>query len=315
MVEAGLVVGLLLALAAPHLVASRSATPRTAALLWLSALGLRAATAIGAAVFVVAYLPRTEFFQTLADWCWATISHHVGFTGHPLAHATALLPAMAIVAALAGVLFGLLRAALALRRHLARRSRGAGPMGSVVIDDDEIVVAVAGVGRPRIVISDGALAAMDAHELRASLTHEIGHLRRRHRPVLLVGTVCAAVGRLIPGTSRAQRELHFSLERDADEYAVGQTRDPLALASAICKAAIGPAAFRSATGLGGEGSVADRLGHLTGDAGGASTFAARATLALACLLAAITVGLWASLPTWALAAPPAPEPNSPACPH
>jgi hypothetical protein len=41
----------------------------------------------------------------------------------------------------------------------------------------------------------------------------------------------------MPGTRRAIRELRFHTERDADRFAVAETRDPAALASAICKAA------------------------------------------------------------------------------
>ena len=42
----------------------------------------------------------------------------------------------------------------------------------------------------------------------------------------------------MPGTKDALQRLQFCLERDADEYAVDRTRNPIALASAICKAAV-----------------------------------------------------------------------------
>jgi hypothetical protein len=51
------------------------------------------------------------------------------------------------------------------------------------------------------------------------------------------------------------------LERDADEYAVARTRDPLALASAICKAASAQA--RGLVALAGRGHARLRVGYLT----------------------------------------------------
>jgi hypothetical protein len=56
------------------------------------------------------------------------------------------------------------------------------------------------------------------------------------------------LGRPVPGTRAALRGLLLSLDRDADEFAVARTGDPLALASAICKVA-GGSARRRARGL------------------------------------------------------------------
>ena len=77
-----------------------------------------------------------------------------------------------------------------------------------------------GCGRPRIVISAGALVALDDAELLASLDHERGHIALRHRYLLVAGELARAVARFLPGTRAAARELVFSLERDADRYAL-----------------------------------------------------------------------------------------------
>lgn len=79
---------------------------------------------------------------------------------------------------------------------------------------------------------------------------------------MLAGRVLAALGFLFPGTRQAQGSLHQALERDADEYAVRRTRDPLSLASAICKAAAGPCR-PGEIGLAG-GRVSRRLDYLEG---------------------------------------------------
>jgi hypothetical protein len=60
------------------------------------------------------------------------------------------------------------------------------------------------------------------------------------------------------------RTLNLSLERDADEYAVRTTGDRPALASAICKAAVG-SSFTAPIGLGTSDSTTARLDHLVAE--------------------------------------------------
>lgn len=283
-------------------------TPFLAALVWIGALGLRALVAIGGAIFVFVYLPQTGVYDAVAHWCWhealPLVATHLGLSGHPLIHAAIILPGLALAASVLWLLFGLLRAWLALRVKL-RHAVGEGPFGSTIIEDDEIVVGVAGIGRSKIVVSDVALGAMDPAELEASLCHELGHIRRRHRPLLLLASLCSALGRMLPGTASAERALRFELERDADDYAVAHTRDPLALASAICKAATGGGAVAGATGLGGGGRVAMRLDYLAGEGQRAGRTLERGVRVLAVALLISLVGLLATLPSWAMAVPKA----------
>jgi hypothetical protein len=128
-----------------------------------------------------------------------------------------------------------------------------------------VVVAAAGFRSPRVVVSAGALLRLDDEELNAGLEHEWGHVVRRHRFVSLLGRACQGLSRFLPGGRRALRELDLHLERDADDYAVRRTGDPLALASAICKAAAPPARLRgpALANLAGVG-LADRLRRLSG---------------------------------------------------
>jgi Zn-dependent protease with chaperone function len=294
------------AICVPHLLPLHRVAPGTASAVWLLALCLRALVTIAAAIFFFLYLPQTELFSQVASWCLHNIlpiiSGHLGLSGHPLAHFAAVLPGLVIAASVLWMLAGLARAWIALRVHLARRALGLGPHGSTVVDDDEIVVAVTRLGRGRIVVSRTALGLLDRDELEASLAHELGHLHLRHRPLLVIGALLSALARPLPGTRGAHRALIFNLERHADEYAVARTRDPLALASAIAKAAV-PAPAGMA-GLGGQGGVALRMSYLV--AGGCQRSArgierlARATCAL---LALLVLGLSATLPAWGLTAP------------
>lgn len=201
----------------------------------------------------------------------------------------------------------MLRASVALRLYLQRRSRGYGPLGSTVVEDPEVVVAATGLGPGRLVVSQGALGTLDREELAAGLAHELGHLRRRHRTVLWLAALFRSLGRLLPGTAAAERALIFSLERDADEYAVRETRDPLALASAICKAARGGAPALSAP-LAGRGGVSLRLEYLlSGGARRGGSTLERSMGLLALLMALVVIALLVSLPRWAGAAPPGSE--------
>jgi Zn-dependent protease with chaperone function len=306
--EVAVALALFLAIGVPHVLPLRRVTPALSAAVWMSALALRALVAIGASVFIFVYLPQTGVYDAIAHWCWhevlPVLTAHLGLSGHPLVHVAIVLPGLMLAGSLLWMTFGLAKAWLAMRSQL-RRSVGRGPLGSAIIEDNDIVVGVTGLGRVQIVVSDTALVAMDAEELQASLSHELGHIERRHRPLLLTTSILTALGRALPGTKAAACELRLCLERDADEYAVARTRDPLALASAICKVAAGNAPA-GATGLGGSGRVVPRLDYLQGRVPRAGRRVEHATRLLAVLSATLVVVLTLTLPIWAT---PAPQPK------
>jgi Peptidase family M48 len=303
--EIAAVAALPAAIVLPHLLPLHKVNPLSAAVVWLAVLALRALVAIAAAIFIVVYMPQTGVYDAVAQWCWhealPIIAIHTGLSGHPVVHAAILLPGLALAASVVWLLFGLVRAWLGLRARL-RRTLGVGPLGSTVIEDEHLVVGVTQLGRGRIVVSNRALEMMDPEELEASLSHELGHIHRRHRPLLLLASLLAALGRLLPGTAVAERELRFSLERDADEYAVRRTSDPVALASAICKAATAESPV-GATGLEGGGRVVARLDWLAGYEPRPGRRLQRGSYLLALVLLGMTLALSATLPSWALAVP------------
>ena len=121
--------------------------------------------------------------------------------------------------------------------------------------------------------------------------------------MLLLASLLGALARPLPGTKATERQVAFNLERDADEDAVRETHDPLALASAICKAAQSEGLAGTAA-LTGSRAVTRRLEVLVSDKpprGGAAV--TRSARVLVALLAATTIALSVSLPEWALAAP------------
>ena len=161
--------------------------------------------------------------------------------------------------------------------------------------------AVAGLAHPHVVVSAGALTALDDHELTAGLDHEQAHIARRHRFVMLLALGCRALGRVIPGCDRGVRELAFHLERDADRWALRRHDDRLALASVICKAAGEPTLPRAMSRLGAIG-LTERLSQLVDERPVTSAGPVRAALrTLATVMVMCTLVLGASVPAAAVA--------------
>ena len=287
------------ALAAPHALALERAAPGLAAAVWLAALALRATLVTGGALLLLAAVPSTGSFEAVSQ---ATLHRplpgvdwHLDMPGDPLAHAAVVLPALALAVSL--LLFALTRllAAARLRALVDRRSLGPGPGGSLVLAEERVLAGVSGIGPARVLLSHAALAALDREELDATVAHELGHLRRHHRSLRLLGATLACLGRCVPGTTTAARRFAFSVERDADEYAVKTTGAPLALASAICKSAASGPPLRGALGVGGAETAA-RVEHLlAGGRLGRSPASDRAALALAVSVAGVNLAVLADL--------------------
>lgn len=294
-----LAVAVAAAIAVPHVARLDVFSPASAVVVWFCALVLRALATIGVAVFAFVALPATELFSLVTHWCWHAVlpvgAAHLGLDGHSLGDAAIILPAFLLTASLAWVALGILRAARAVRSFVRQSELGPGPAGTVMVGGPDVVVAAAGLHRPRVVVSAGALITLDDDELAASLDHERGHIERHHRFVLLMGQFLAALGRPLPGTRTAMRELAYQLERDADAFAVRRRHDPLALASAICKAAVGSVGGTTAvaTALGGEGPASRRVAQLAGSspAGRATRLTTILTAGMVALTIASVVGL------------------------
>lgn len=299
-----LALSVLAALAAPHAFRLDRAAPATAATIWMAALMLRALVAVYCALFVVVYLPQTELFATVTHWClhealpFAAV--HLGLDGHRVGDVAVLAPVFFLAVSLAWVLFGVSRGARRVHRLLVRQAIGHGPSDSLIVGGSEVFVAAAGLRQPALLVSAGALTRLDDEELAASLDHERAHIAHRHRFVLVAAEAFRALARPLPGTRGAARELAFHLERDADRFA-SQRHDPLALASAICKAAAAPVLPVAATALAG-GDVVRRVQLLTEETAAPAARRQAAAAALAALLAALVVGVAGLLPAAAHAA-------------
>ncbi|WTW98502.1 M56 family metallopeptidase [Streptomycetaceae bacterium NBC_01309] len=252
---------LALSVAAPHL-AERTISldrlrPMTAAAVWAAGLALRATAAVAAVLLAVICLPHT---RVVRDW----------LHGLPLRAGSDLGIVLLVCGGLAAAAgYAVLRRFRAADREVLSRVRLLdieGPGGAAVVSDPQVLLAAVGVRRPRIVVSAGALAALDDDELDAALAHEHGHIRRGHRWIAAAAEVCTILARWLPGTRRAADELAFHLERDADWWAVRRLHEPAVLAAAVCKAALDAADPGGAAGAhaltGGRGGQVARRLHL-----------------------------------------------------
>jgi Zn-dependent protease with chaperone function len=225
----------------PHSLPLERAAPALAATTWCAALALRALSVLYVVLYLALFLPHTELFSALTHWCWETIfpliATHLGLDGTHVGGGAVVLPAAVLAVSVTSAAWGLLRAARAVRGALRRAVVGTGPRESVIVAGPNVLLAAAGVTRPRVLVSAGALITLDDEELAAGLDHERGHIARRHRFVLLFAELCRALAGFLPGTHHAVQELRFHLERDADRWALARRHDPYALAGAICKAA------------------------------------------------------------------------------
>ena len=250
----------------PHALRLNRSTPIAAAAIWSVGLALRALLVIFAVLYVAFFVPGTEVFAELTHWCWHTavpiVADHLGLDGHYVGGAATVLPGLVAMVSLISVSIGVVRGTRAIKHLLARESLGPGPSDSVIVAGHEVMLAAAGLGRPRVVVSAGALLELDDEELAAGLAHERGHIARRHRFLLVFTELCRSIGRAVPGCKHASRELRFHLERDADRWALQQRHNPYALASAICKAAGTTCETNWASAALTGGGASERLGEL-----------------------------------------------------
>lgn|SRR5581483_8896689 len=91
-------------------------------------------------------------------------------------------------------------------------------------------LTVAGLGSPRVLVSDTAYSVLTAHELNTALRHEFAHVRSRDNWKKLVFCILQ-----FPGMSALESAWSEKAEMAADDAAVSNFDDALDLASALIK--------------------------------------------------------------------------------
>ena len=145
----------------PHVLRLQRVAPVTAVVLWLSSLALRALVGLLAAVYLLFFLPRTEIFDALTHWCvhvaLPATAAELDVEGHGVADAALYAPGVLLTASLVSICGRTLRDAWTARRLVARHAVGAGPRDSLIVGGPDVLFAVAGLVRPRILVSAGAM--------------------------------------------------------------------------------------------------------------------------------------------------------------
>jgi hypothetical protein len=181
--------------------------------------------ALGLASFAFVLLRLFETWRVSAH----TVSHHIAILGQKLSYPVANLAAVIILLlALLGVVvtvivvLGAARELTAARRfdrwlaaHHLRR------LGDALVIDDECPRAFcAGLLRPGVYVTTGALAALDKPALAAVLLHEQHHARRRDPLRLATSRVLARAMFFLPAFRVLGRRQQALGEMGADESAV-----------------------------------------------------------------------------------------------
>jgi Zn-dependent protease with chaperone function len=195
-------------------------------------------------------------------------SHVISIFGQRLSYPAANAGAIAVTV-LAGL--GLLMATAAAWRFVRelrddrnfRRVLAAGSLaplhGAWVISDDRPQAFCAGLLRPRVYLSTGALEVLDASALASVLAHEQHHARRRDPLRFACGRVLAAALFFIPAQRRLVERQRALAEIGADEAAVFSAGgDRAGLASAMLS-------FSQASGEDAVGIDPERVDYLLGE--------------------------------------------------
>lgn len=227
----------------------------------------RAALLLGA-LAMASFVP--VFLRLLASWHVSPqTSHHVSILGQRLSYPAANAGAL-IVLGLA--LLGTVVTATALSaigreliasRRLARRLAELQPTpngGAFVIDNERPEAFCAGLFRPRVYITSGALARLDEPALDAVLRHERHHADRRDPLRLATSRVIAQSLFFLPGVRALRQGQMLLTEVSADESAIHATADGR---SALARAMLSFSEDSETTDASGIDPA--RVDHLLGD--------------------------------------------------
>jgi Zn-dependent protease with chaperone function len=183
------------------------------------------------------------------------------------------------------------RRARAWRRVSRPLSLDGTPMPAFAVDVATPVMALAGLFRPRLLITRGVLDALTEEELRASVAHELGHWRALDNLKRLAMRAAPDLLWLTSAAGTIEARWASAAEHAADHRACGDPRARCALASALVKVARltplrTPIAEPISTLVDG-GDIASRVQQLLDDAAPRARSSRRWPIAIASVAAAI----------------------------
>jgi len=112
----------------------------------------------------------------------------------------------------------------------------ANPMPAIrVLHDDDPAIFSVTRRAPAIYLTTGLMGRLDREELRAVLAHEVAHIERSRRPLLIVAYLARVLMFFSPGTLVAFRRAAAEEEKICDDWAVAATGKPQVLAAVLEK--------------------------------------------------------------------------------
>lgn len=261
---------------------------RAHALAWAAGLLLGL---LGLVSFVPVFARLAESWRVSAH----AVAHHVSILGQTLSYPAANAGAVVVLtlavlgAVVTTVALWAIGSEVRAGRRLARRlaQLHLEPRDRVfVIEDDHPEAFCAGLLRPRVYVTTGAVARLDAPALDAVLAHEREHARRRDPLRLAASRVIARSLFFLPAIRELGRGQKMLAELSADERAVtAAAGDRSGLASAMLS-------FSDAPEAGASGGVDPaRVDYLLGEAPGWRFPALMCTAALVLLAVLVTLAI------------------------
>jgi hypothetical protein len=135
----------------------------------------------------------------------------------------------------------------------------------VILNDDDLALFSSTGLNPKIYVSTGLIKSFSTEHLQASLAHEIGHIQRSRRPVLIFAYILRVLLFYNPVAMIEFRKLAHEEESVCDDIAIALTGKPKALSEAIEMLRPGPEDYSPATSPRGIGGIAAALEHYSHD--------------------------------------------------
>jgi beta-lactamase regulating signal transducer with metallopeptidase domain len=157
------------------------------------------------------------------------VSHRIAVLGQELSYPVANVGALVVLglallgaAVLSITIAGAAQELKATRRFGRRLAAGrrARVNDAFVIDDERPQAFCAGLLRPRVYVTTGALAILDEQAVEAVLVHEAHHARRRDPLRLATSRVLTRALFFLPGLDELERQREALSEISADESAI-----------------------------------------------------------------------------------------------
>ncbi len=187
------------------------------------------------------------------------------FFAHPVGHWPRIIAVLALLALGARLAYAAAATLLDARRTRADLARIGTPReGFTVVESPEPMAFTVGLHRRIVVVSSGMLLELTGEERAAVLAHEHAHVRGWHTVLLVVARIVVRAFGFFPPARIATRFLVLGLETAADDAAVGEIGDPVAVARALLRLAEGSGHGAPTSALGGiESDVVTRVRRLT----------------------------------------------------